>query len=158
MKTLMLTMLAALSLPISTAYAQNGMHMMPGGGPGGWGMGCPYCQDFDAKNTETVSGTVEKAEVLTPARGMAQGVHLLLKTGKETISVHLGPQWFIDNQETSIKAGDKVQVTGVRTKVDGQPAVIAYEVVKGDSVLTLRDADGRPVWAGWRGRHMGRGM
>lgn len=31
-----------------------------------------------------------------------------------------------------------------------QPAVIAVEVRKGDRTLTLRDASGIPVWAGWR--------
>jgi len=27
---------------------------------------------------------------------MGRGVHLMLKTDKETISVHLGPVWYID--------------------------------------------------------------
>ena len=31
-----------------------------------------------------------------------------------------------------------------------QPGYLASEVKKGEAVLILRDANGVPVWAGWR--------
>ena len=82
---------------------------------------------------------------------MGPGIHLELKTeGEPNVDVHLGPAWFIENQDTKILAGDRIQVKGSRTKIEGKPVLIASELRKNEDVLTLRDADGRPVWAGWR--------
>ena len=91
-------------------------------------------------------------EKFTPVKGMSSGVILLLKTEKETISIHLGPAWFIENQDVKIEPKDKVKIQGSRVKFDGKPAIIASEVVKGDIVLTLRNENGVPIWAGWRKR------
>jgi hypothetical protein len=83
---------------------------------------------------------------------MGAGVHMILKTGKETISVHLGPGWYLENQDVKIEAKDKVEVKGSKITFGGTPAIIAMEVKKGDEVLKLRDDAGYPVWAGWRRR------
>lgn len=131
----------------ATALAQPG----PGRG-GGWGPGSQYGRMFDPKTVETVKGEVEKVERVTPMHGMSAGIHLLLKTEKETLSVHLGPEWYINNQEVKIEPKDKVEVKGSRVTINGKPALIAEEVVKGDQVLKLRDDNGVPMWAGWRRR------
>jgi len=83
---------------------------------------------------------------------MSAGVHMTLKTDKETISVQLGPSWYIENQDVKIEAKDKVEVKGSRITFDGKPAIIAAEVKKGDEVLKLRDDNGFPLWSGWRRR------
>jgi hypothetical protein len=83
---------------------------------------------------------------------MSEGVHLWIRTDSDSVSVHLGPAWFIENQEISIAAGDPVEVRGSQIAYEGEPAVIAAEVRKGEVALMLRDAGGRPVWAGWRRR------
>jgi hypothetical protein len=49
-----------------------------------------------------------------------------------------------------IQPKDTVEVKGSRVTVQGQPALIAAEVKKGDEVLKLRDEAGIPMWAGWR--------
>jgi hypothetical protein len=121
-------------------------------GSGGWGMGGAYNRMYDPAKVETVSGEVEKVEQFSTMRGMSPGIHLLIKTGKDTLSVHLGPAHFISRLDTKIKPGDKVEVKGARITFMGRPALIAVEVKKGDDVLILRDANGTPVWAGWRRR------
>ncbi len=83
---------ASAFLAAATALAQPG----PGRG-GGWGPGGQYGRMFDPKTVETVKGEVEKVERVTPMQGMSAGIHLLLKTEKETLSVHLGPEWYINN-------------------------------------------------------------
>jgi hypothetical protein len=45
---------------------------------------------------------------------------------------------------------DESEVKGSRIIFEGKPAIIAAEVIKGDEVLTLRDASGFPAWNGWR--------
>jgi hypothetical protein len=121
-------------------------------GGGGWGPGGQYARIYDPKTVETVSGEVTSVQQMTPMKGMGPGVHLTLKTDKGSLDVHLGPAWYIERQDTKIDAGDKIEVKGSRITFEGKPAIIAAEVRKGDEVLTLRDANGVPMWAGWRRR------
>jgi hypothetical protein len=107
---------------------------------------------YNPAAVETVAGTVVRVERFTARREMSAGVHLWIRSDSDSVSVHLGPAWFIENQETSIAAGDQVEVRGSRVDYEGEPAVIAAEVRKGEDVLMLRDLGGRPVWAGWRRR------
>ena len=134
-------------LVVSVGYAQPWKSWR---GSGGWGMGTQYQRMYNPKTVETVSGTVESVDKITPMKGMHYGVHLMLKTDKETISVHLGPGWYIERLDTKIENGDKIQVKGSRVTMMGKPVVIAAELKKGDTVLKLRDENGIPVWSGWR--------
>lgn len=116
-----------------------------GGGSGGYG------RMYDTAKIETVSGEVTSVEQITPRRGMGQGIGLKLKTATATLFVHLGPQWYIERQgELPIKAGDTVEVKGVKAVRTGENIFIAGEVKKGNEVLKLRDEQGIPMWAGWR--------
>lgn len=119
-------------------------------GSGGWGMNDPYQRNYNTATVETISGVVESVEKVTPLKGMYSGIHLMVKTDKETISVDLGPEWYIERLDTKIEKGDKIEIKGSRVTLSGKPAIIAAEVKKGDSTLVLRDSAGIPVWAGWR--------
>ena len=105
---------------------------------------------FGDGRVETVSGEVMKVDRITPMRGMSSGVHLVVKTANGEVSVHLGPQWYLENQDIRIEPKDKVEIKGSRVTIEGQPALIAAEVKKDDQVLKLRDEAGIPMWAGWR--------
>lgn len=144
------TMLFILSLLLaSPALSQRGPRWR---GSGGWGPGGPYGRMYNPQTVETIAGEVISVERITPMRGMSYGVHLLVMTDKETISVHLGPGWYVENQDVKIEPKDKVEVRGSRITFQGKPAIIAAEVRKGDEVLKLRDENGFPVWSGWRRR------
>jgi hypothetical protein len=141
---------AALALLLSgPAFGQGRMRWQ---GSQGWGPGSQYGRMYNPKTVETVTGEVVSVEHMTPMKGMGHGVHLMLKTDKETISVHLGPAWFIENQDITIEPKDKLEIKGSRVTFDGKPALIAAEVKKGDEVLHLRDESGVPTWAGCRRR------
>lgn len=83
-------------------------------GSGGWGPGTPYNRLYDPKTVETISGEVTKVDRITPNKGMAAGIHMNVKTDKETVSVHLGPSWYLENQDVKIEPKDKVEVKGRR--------------------------------------------
>jgi len=121
-------------------------------GSGGWGPGTSYNRMYDSKTLETITGEVVSVSRITPSKGMSAGIHMNVKTDKETISVHLGPGWYLENQDVKIEPKDKVEVKGSRITFGGKPAIIAAEVKKGDEVLKLRDDSGFPVWSGWRRR------
>jgi len=134
---------------VSESSAQRGM-MWKGGG--GWGMGTPYGKMYNPATVETISGEVIGIDKITPMKGMQYGVHMTVKTDKEAISVHLGPGWFIENQDMKIKPKDKIEVKGSKVTFNGKPAIIAAEIKKGEDVLKLLDDDGFPAWSGWRRR------
>ena len=134
-----------------SSFAQPRQGMM-WRGSGGWGPGSQYNRMYDPKAVETISGEVTSIDRITPMKGMTGGVHMNVKTEKDTISVHLGPGWYLENQDVKIETKDRVEVKGARTTFAGKPAIIAAEVKKGDEVLKLRDDSGFPVWAGWRRR------
>jgi hypothetical protein len=121
-------------------------------GSRGWGVDAPYVKLYNSKAIETVEGIVTAVQRFIPGRGMSAGVHLLVRVGIDTIDVHLGPEWFIENQDISIRPKDQVEVKGSRVFFRAQPAIIAAEIRKGDDILKLRDENGFPVWSAWRRR------
>ncbi len=118
----------------------------------GWGAGSQYNRMYNVSTVETITGEVVSVDKITPVKGMSYGIHLLVKTGKDTISVHLGPSWYMDKQKIIINSKDKVTVTGSRITYQGSPAIIASEIKKGDNTITLRDKNGYPVWSGSKRR------
>jgi len=118
---------------------------------------CPYtpylcqvghtCRPFDA------SGKVAQVLTETLESSMHPGLAVVVDTKTQgRVHVHLGPVWYLERQEFVIVPGDEVGIKGMCDKKDGQMDVIAYELTKGDYVLHLRDAQGRPNWEAWRKR------
>ena len=106
-------------------------------------MGPMIMRDYDVKTETTIAGIVEK--VLQVKGIHMRGIHLLLKTEKETVEVHLGPADFVE-KTMKFEEGDTIQIIGAAVTMMGRPIVIAREVKKGDKVLKLRDEDGMPLW------------
>jgi hypothetical protein len=121
-------------------------------GSGSWGPGTQYGRLYNSKTVEPIRGEVISVDTIIPLKGMSSGVHLMVKTERETISVHLGPAWYVQRQDIKIVPGDKVEITGSRITCQGKPAIIAAEVKKGEEILKLRDENGFPAWSGWRRR------
>jgi hypothetical protein len=111
----------------------------------GWGPGNLY----DPKTVETIKGEVVQLDEFILAQGMPPGVQLALRTDKEIISVYLGPEWYLEDQDFEVEPKDFIEVKGSRIRYEGKPAMVAAVIFKGDRVLKLRDADGAPVWSPW---------
>jgi len=129
---------AALLLVTSIAAAQP---------RAGRGMGMPR---YDKTTEVTVKGTVA-AVVPQQARMGGTGTHLTFKTEQGSFDVHLGPAAWLSEKKYEFAAGDSLEIVGSALTINGEKAVIAREITKGDAKFTLRDANGLPAWAG-RGR------
>lgn len=137
-------------LVVAVLFAASLAMAGPWKGSGGWGMGSQYQRNYNTSTVETTSGTVANVEQTKPMKGMYYGIHIMVKTEKETLEVHLGPGWYIERLDTRIEKGDKLEVKGSRVTMAGKTVLIAQEVKKGDNILILRDNAGIPAWAGWR--------
>lgn len=132
------------------SFAQGGMGKK---GNSGWGPKSAFNRMYNPATVETIKGEVKSVDKITPMKGMSYGIHLMVKTNKETVSVHVGPDWYLSGHNYVFKPKDKVEITGSRITYNGKPAVIAAEVKKGNEVIKLRDESGYPVWSGGRGRN-----
>ncbi len=113
----------------------------------GWAAGSRYNRMYNPDTVETDSGEVVSVEKIVPMRGMSGGLHFILKSDKGTISVHLGPAWFLEKKGIKIEPKDHVTVSGSRITFKGEPALIAAEIKKGGKTWKLRDDNGFPLWS-----------
>ena len=106
--------------------------------------------NYDPTTETTISGIVmEVVTVPGPAEGPG-GLHLMLRADAGVREVHVGPVTFLSDQGFEFAVGDAITVVGSSVTLAGEEAVIAREIRKDDTVLTLRNAEGVPLWA--RGR------
>jgi DNA/RNA endonuclease YhcR with UshA esterase domain len=103
--------------------------------------------NYDPKTETTVTGLVEEVQTL-PGKGANTGTHLMLKTEKGMLDVHVGPTAYLSSKGFTFAKGDTVEVLGSKVTLDGKDAVIAREVKSSGKTLTLRNAAGKPMWSG----------
>lgn len=108
----------------------------------------PSGRNYDPSTVEMLAGDVVSVDRVAAGKGRSGGVHLTLKTDRETVPVHLGPAWYVDKQKVHVERGDHVEVEGSRVSFEEKPAIIARQVKKGGDTLTLRNDAGVPAWAG----------
>ena len=101
---------------------------------------------YNARREVTFSGTVT-GKTKGQAPGYAQGMSILVKSGKNIREVELGPAWYVGRQSSMINMGDKLKVTATPLRVGRGNVFLARQIVRGKSVLALRDRAGNPYWS-----------
>jgi hypothetical protein len=142
---------AVLAVAAILAMTAVAMGKGPGGG-GGWGCGSSYVRMYNPNSEVSFDGTISKITRVETIKGASPGIHIMV-TGQDPCTaspIHLGPAWFLDNQDIKLSVGDKVEIVGSKVKLGDENVIIAREVRKGDDILVLRDKSGVPYWAGWR--------
>jgi hypothetical protein len=100
---------------------------------------------YDVQTETKLKGTVE--DVKLPPKGSEKlAVHLLLKSGNDSIDVYLCPQSFLDDMGVTFTKEEDLAITGSKVKDGEADLLLAREVVKGNDTIVLRDAKGKPVW------------
>ena len=110
---------------------------------GGKGRGA---RNYNPATEATVKGTVEDVMQTTGNRGGA-GIHLSLKTDQGIYDVHVGPAAYVSAQQFELAKGDTLEVIGSKANVNGKEILLARQIKKGNSTLTLRDEHGFPKWS-----------
>jgi hypothetical protein len=115
----------------------------------GWEKGGAYNKYYKASELDQFKGVVEDIVEIVPMPGMAKGTGLLVRDeGKDLVTVHLGPQGFVDLRAIALKKGDKIKVKGVWAEIAGKDVLMASKIKKGETAeLKLRlTKDGTPFW------------
>ncbi len=100
---------------------------------------------YDVSKEVKIKGTIDDVKEMPMGKGEV-GIHLMVKTDKETIEVRLCPSGYLKDFEVAFSKGQQIEVTGSRIKVDDKEVILAREVVQGNNTVTLRDKQGGPVW------------
>jgi len=138
MKAGRMVFLGVAILAVSTvAFAQRGMK----GGPA----------HYNPATEVTLKGNVDEVKQIQSQGKGSGGLHFILGAEPTPIEVLVGPAWYVSSKNFAFAKGDAVTVTGSKMTMGGAEVVVAREIKKGEDVLTLRDANGFPLWSG-RGR------
>ncbi len=135
---LMIGLCLAFAVP---ALAQYGGGMGRGRGPGA-GMG-PMLSN--PQTVTTIKGVLQ-AQDTTTRRGRL-GVWVV-KTDQGDLTVHLGPAWYLSQQQVVMNPGAAVEITGSRVDQGGQSVILAREITAAGKTVKLRDDQGLPLWRG----------
>ncbi|HEY4365517.1 MAG TPA: hypothetical protein VGN17_31440 [Bryobacteraceae bacterium] len=100
---------------------------------------------YNPSTVVNVMGTVSAIRQV-PGNDPMAGVHLTVKAKTGTFDVVLGPASFLKLTRTNYISGEYIEVQG--SLVNGT-TVLSREVYADDATLTLRDANGSPLWPEW---------
>jgi hypothetical protein len=140
-------LVAALILPTAALSQGRGQGFRP----------CPYtpylCPVTKVCKPMTITGKVTRVYTETLQDKMHPGMAILIDTKDHgQVRVHLGPTWYLERQEFDLDPGQEVTIQGICLEEKGETRLIASQVIVGNSILLLRDTEGRPMWEAWRKR------
>lgn len=95
-----------------------------------------------------VSGHITDIVEYYPSKESAKGIYLILASGDITTTVNLGPKWYVEQLPLHLEVGDYISVFGFDTQMEGEPVVIARELIHPQGQYSLRDYNGVALWTG----------
>jgi hypothetical protein len=102
---------------------------------------------YDVAKEVTIKGVVEEVKDFQCPVSGGMGAHLVVKTDKGLVTVHLALSKFLSEYGFNFAKGDEVVVVGVKAKVgDDENAVLARTIERGNQTFTFRDKAGKPLW------------
>ena len=102
---------------------------------------------YNAANEMTAVGTVQEVQEFYCPVTDDRGTHVVLKTDRGEILVHVAIARFLRDHKFVINPGERLQVAGAKIRYHGKEGMIAREIIRGDEVFTVRDTAGKPLWS-----------
>ncbi len=118
----------------------------------GWGPNSAYNHLYSLGKDTTVSGKITRIQASRkPLKTMSPAAELTIRESDgKTEDVQLGPSWYLRNLGTHLAVGNTVTVAGSEIDLNGNNALLARKLTRGNHVLYLRDLNGYPVWVASR--------
>lgn len=112
-----------------------------------WSGESEYGKLYNPQRVRTISGQVESVDNVAPLAGMAVGTQLTITSSEGWSVVLVAPVSYLSRQDVAFRKGETVTVTGSEIKIGERPVLAAAKVTHGDNTLTLRDDQGKVLWA-----------
>lgn len=114
----------------------------------GWGINDPYNSRYDVQEVDTVKAVILDIKEITPFPGMAPGLGMEIedKDGERYL-VHVCPLAYKDAGSIGLKKGDKIDLRGCWTEIEGKEVMMAAKIKKGEKAIKVRlTSNGKPFW------------
>jgi len=112
-----------------------------------WAQAPASAPKYDLANEVTIKGVVQEVKDFQCPVSGGMGAHLVVKTDKGTVTVHLALSKFLSEYGFGFAKGDEVVIVGAKAKVgDDENAILARKVERGNQSFTFRDKNGKPLW------------
>ena len=112
-----------------------------------WAQAPASAPKYDIGNEVTIKGVVQQVKDFQCPVSGGMGAHLVVKTDKDPVTVHLALTKFLSEYGFGFAKGDEVQIIGAKAKVgDDENAILARQVERGNQTFTFRDKKGKPLW------------
>lgn len=104
-------------------------------------------QFYNTSTVTTIIGTIASVDSVASPRGNNYSVRLTVKDTSGSISVLVGPSFYLDSQNFSLNKGDSIEVTGSKVHFNDNDVIIAAQIKTGGKTIKLRDDSGIPLWS-----------
>ena len=112
-----------------------------------WAQAPARAPKYDIGNEVTIKGVVEEVKDFQCPVSGGMGAHLVVKTDKGLVTVHLALSKFLSDYGFNFAKGDEVVIIGAKAKVgDDENALLARKIDRGNQTFTFRDKEGKPLW------------
>lgn len=112
-----------------------------------WAQAPANAPKYDVANEVTIKGVIDEVKDFQCPVSGGMGAHLVVKTDKGLVTVHLALSKFMSEYGLSFAKGDEVVITGVKAKVgDDENAILARKIERGNQTFVFRDKEGKPLW------------
>ncbi|WP_138429868.1 hypothetical protein [Fodinibius saliphilus] len=105
-----------------------------------------YKKPRDRNSIDKWTGKIRNLKYVEEKEDLAETVIADLTTKDGDVLVFLGPAWYINHQKKQLKKGDKITAFGSKVELEGQPLIIASQIIHDSTKLILRDETGMPYW------------
>jgi sporulation protein YlmC with PRC-barrel domain len=112
-----------------------------------WAPNSEYNKMFNPSEVKTLHGKIESVGTFALEGTPVVGVRLGIRTDNGSlVTVHAGPQSYLERNNIVFHYGDEVTVMGAPAKVGWRNVILASQIKKGDQTLDLRSKEGKPLW------------
>jgi len=112
-----------------------------------WAQAPASSPKYDVTKEVTIKGVVQEVKDFQCPVSGGMGAHLVVKTDKGLVTVHLALSKFLGEYGFAFAKGDAVEVTGAKARVgDDENAILARTIDRGNQTFSFRDKAGKPLW------------
>ena len=106
----------------------------------------PGVPQFNIQKEVRLAGEIREVKNYSCPITGTMGAHLELQTSEGPIEVHVAAARFLQAYGIDFRAGQTVEMIGIKGTFEGRPAFLPRIIMVGNDTYYLRDNTGNPLW------------